>query len=60
MNSEKLVKWIFGILDAIIALAVVFAVTLVIGRAVTGSWDMREWKTGEEPTAVVSEYVWQE
>ena len=55
---ESLVKWIFGIIDAIIALAVVCAVTLVIGRAVTGSWDIRDWNTGEE-TAAVAEYSYE-
>lgn len=53
---ESLIKWIFGIIDAIIGLALVFATVLVIGRAVTGSWDVRDWNTGEE-TAAVAEYV---
>ena len=53
---ESLVKWIFGIIDAIIGLAIVFATVLVIGRAVTGSWDIRDWKTDDETVAVV-EYV---
>lgn len=56
MDSERLLKWLFGIIDAAIALAVVCAVTILIGYAVTGSWDVREWKTGEE-TAAVAEYV---
>lgn len=55
---ESLVKWIFGIIDAIIGLAIVFATVLVIGRAVTGSWDIRDWKTDDE-TAAVAEYSYE-
>ena len=53
---RSIFKFIFGIIEAVIITAVVFGVTLVIGHAVTGSWNIREWKNAE-PSAVVSEYI---
>lgn len=56
-TMKGLFKFIFGTIEAIIITAVIFAVSLVIGRAVTGSWDIREWKTSGAEAAAIVEYV---
>lgn len=55
-KMKGLLRFIFGTIWAVVITAIIFAVTLFIGRAVTGSWDIREW-TGSEPAAVVTEYI---
>lgn len=50
-------KFVFGAIAAVVLMAIIFVVSLVIGHAVTGSWDIREWgKKDTETSAVVTEY----
>ena len=43
--------------SALLITATVFILTLFIGRAVTGSWNMQEWNCADIPThEIVTEY----
>lgn len=53
---KGLFKFVFGVIGAVVITAVIFLVSLVIGHAVTGSWDMREWTSDNAVSAVVTEY----
>ena len=54
---KGLFKFVFGIIAAIAITALCFGASLIIGHAVTGSWDMREWnKPAAETSAIVAVY----
>lgn len=55
MNA--LFKFIFGMTSTILITATVFILTLFIGRAVTGSWNMQEWNCPEiKKQEIIVEY----
>ena len=54
---KGLFKFVFGTIAAIVITAIIFVVSLVIGHAVTGSWDIREWRKPDiETLSVINEY----
>ncbi|MDE7181805.1 MAG: hypothetical protein K2O41_02070 [Clostridia bacterium] len=53
---KGLFKFVIGTVGAVLITALIFVVSLVIGHAVTGSWNIREWKKSDVATATVCEY----
>lgn len=53
---KSLFKLVFGIIGAVFITAMTFGVTLIVGHAVTGSWNIGEWNKIKPAATVVTEY----
>lgn len=54
---KGLFKFVFGTIGAVVITALIFAASLAIGHAVTGSWDIREWNNPATESSAVIEAV---
>lgn len=50
---KGLFKLVFGIIGTVIVVGLIVLMTFVIGHAVTGSWDIREWGKSESETSAI-------